>query len=148
MINAVRLYRIANKLYKYNIPIIPKIIKLIIFLVYNSILPYECEIGKNTSLGYGGIAVVVHKDAVIGKGCIISQCVTIGGKQNSKGVPKIGNNVHIGAGAKILGNISIGNNVLIGANAVVLKDIPDNSIVAGVPAKIIKVNDMSRGKYE
>lgn len=148
MINAVNLYRIANKLYKCKIPIIPKIIKLIIFLVYNSILPYECEIGKNTLLGYGGIAVVIHKDAIIGNDCIISQGVTIGGKQNSKGVPVIGNNVHIGAGAKVLGNISIGNNVSIGANAVVLKDIPDNSIAVGVPARIIKLNEVSRGTYE
>lgn len=148
MINAVKLYRIANKLYRYNIPIIPQIIKLIIFLIYNSILPYECEIGDDTSLGYGGIAVVIHKEAVIGKRCIISQCVTIGGKQNSNGAPIIGNNVHIGAGAKVLGNIIIGNNVLIGANAVVLKDIPDNCIVAGVPAKIIGINDINRGKDE
>lgn len=139
MINGVKLYRIAKKLHRCKIPIIPKIIKFIIFILYNSILPYECEIGTNTILGYGGIAVVIHKDAVIGKECVISQCVTIGGKQNSNGAPRIGDNVHIGAGAKILGNISIGNNVLIGANAVVLTDIPDNSVVAGVPAKIIKI---------
>lgn len=148
MINAVKLYRIANKLYKYKIPIIPKIIKLIIFFVYNSILPYECEIGEDTLLGYGGISVVVHKKAIIGRECTISQGVTIGGKQNSNGAPKIGNNVHIGAGAKVLGDIVIGNNVLIGANAVVIKDVPDNSIVAGVPAKIIKINEMSKNEYE
>lgn len=52
------------------------------------------------------------------------------------GVPKIGNNVQIGCGAVIIGNVTIGNNVYIGANAVVLKDVPDNSIAVGVPAKI------------
>ena len=55
-------------------------------------------------------------------------------------MPVIGDNVHISAGARILGPIRIGNNVIIGANAVVVKDVPDNCIVAGVPAKIIKDN--------
>ena len=66
--------------------------------------------------------------------------VTIGGKSGWYEVPVIGNNVHISAGARILGPVRVGNNVLIGANAVVVKDVPDNCVVAGVPAKIIKEN--------
>lgn len=96
--------------------------------------------GKGTKFGYGGIAVVIHARAVIGNNCIIGQCVTIGGKSKHKNVPRIGNNVQISIGAKILGPITIGDNVIVGANAVVVKDVPANCIVAGVPAKIIRNN--------
>lgn len=137
MIDAIKLYRLANWLYKKKIPILPKIIKGIIFLIYNSSIPYEAEIGEKTKLGYGGIAVVIHKRAKIGEKCIISQCVTIGGRSN-KGVPIIGDSVYIGAGAKVLGGIKVGSNSIIGANAVVISDVEENTVVAGVPAKVIK----------
>ena len=71
----------------------------------------------------------------IGKGFKI-QHVTIGYKGTGK--PRIGNNVTVCCGAKVLGDITVGNNVVIGANAVVCKDVPDNCVVGGVPAKIIK----------
>lgn len=73
---------------------------------------------------------------------MIAQHVTVGGG-NSRypGVPTIGNNVHISHGAIVFGGISIGNNVDIGANAVVNKPVPDNAIVAGVPAKILRIKD-------
>lgn len=137
MINAIKLYKIANILYKKRVPLIPKLIKGLIFIVYNSSIPYESSIGYDTRFGYGGIAVVIHKNAIIGNDCIISQGVTIGGRSGIKEVPIIGNNVYIGAGAKVLGNITIGDNVVIGANAVVINDIPSNVTVAGIPAKII-----------
>lgn len=57
------------------------------------------------------------------------------------GTPVIGDNVKIGTGAKIIGGVTVGNNVFIGANAVVVKDVPDNCVVGGVPAKIIKYVD-------
>lgn len=63
--------------------------------------------------------------------------VTIGNRKNDHDVPVIGDNVDIGAGAKLLGAITIGNNVHIGANTVVLKDVPDNSVAVGVSARII-----------
>lgn len=141
MINSVKLYRIAHKLYKIGIPIIPSIIKGIIFLIYNSSIPFQCEIGEGSYFGYGGIAVVIHKEARIGKNCMIAQCVTIGGKQGANGAPSIGDNVVVSAGAKVIGNIKIGNNCIIGANAVVTKDLPDNAVAAGVPAKIIKYRE-------
>ncbi len=84
--------------------------------------------------------MVIHSRAVIGKNCIIGANVTIGGKSRWYEVPVIGDTVDIATGAKILGPIRIGNNVTIGANAVVVKDVPDNCIVAGIPAKIIKTN--------
>jgi len=78
--------------------------------------------------------IVVSKDAKIGENCRIHPSTSIG---NYNGAPTIGNNVYIGPGAKLFGNISIGNNVAIGANAVVNTDIPDNVTVGGIPAKII-----------
>lgn len=80
--------------------------------------------------------LVVNNNAKIGKNCRIHVGVNIGGFKG--GVPTIGDNVYIGPGAKLFGGISIGNNVQIGANAVVNKSFPDNVIIAGVPAKIVK----------
>lgn len=74
----------------------------------------------------------------MGENCQIYQQVTIG---NNRGIPTIGNNVVICAGAKVIGPITIGDDCVIGANAVVTKDIPSHSIVVGIPAKIIKTRD-------
>lgn len=110
------------------------------YLLFNCSVPANCVIGKGSKFAYGGIGVVIHGRAVIGKNCIIGQNVTIGGKSGWFEVPCIGDNVEISAGARIIGPVRIGNNVIIGANAVVVKDVPDNCIVAGIPAKIIKEN--------
>ena len=138
--NIGNFYRVAHKLDNLGIPLLPKIIYYIQFILFNSSVPYKCKSGEGTVFGYGGIAVVVHERAVIGKRCLIGQNVTIGGKSKKYEVPIIGNHVYIGAGAKILGDIIIGDDVIIGANSVVICDIPSNCIAAGVPAKIIKSN--------
>lgn len=142
MINAIVFYNISRWLYLHHIPLLPKFITLIIFLIYNSKVPYQAQIGKGTKLGYGGIGVVIHSKSIIGKNCSINQQVTIGGG-NSKyeGVPIIGDNVYIAKGAIVYGGITIGNNVTIGANAVVNKPVPDNAIVEGIPAKILRYKD-------
>lgn len=110
------------------------------YVIYSNHIPAGIQIGENTKFEHHGLGCVIHEKAIIGSNCKIFQNVTIGAKwpENSKcdGVPKIGNNVQIGCGAAIIGNITIGNDVYIGANAVVLNDIPDNSIAVGVPAKI------------
>ena len=80
--------------------------------------------------------IIISHFAEIGKNCTIYQQVTIAQDENDKAAI-IGDNVVIGAGAKIIGNVRIGNNVKIGANAVVVKDVPDNSTAVGVPARII-----------
>ncbi len=107
-------------------------------IIWGAYIPPSAKISKGTRFGYGGSSVVIHARAVIGKNCIISPCVTIGGRSKIYEVPTIGDGVFIGGGAKVLGNVKIGNNVVIGANAVVVHDVPDNCIVAGIPAKIIK----------
>jgi serine O-acetyltransferase len=132
------LYRIGNFFYTHRIPFIPKIFDLLIRLIHNSAVFSCCKIGSGTKFAYGSIAVVIHRRAVIGTSCMIGSCVTIGGKSGSKSVPVIGNNVYIATGAKILGDITVGDNCVIGANAVLINSIPNNTLVAGIPAKILK----------
>lgn len=126
----------------HHIPVLPKLITLLIFLIYNSKIPYQAKIGRGSTFGYGGMGVVIHSKSIIGVNCTICQQVTIGGG-NSRfpGVPVIGNNVYIAKGSIVMGGITIGSNVTIGANAVVTKPVSDNAIVAGVPAKILRIKE-------
>ena len=97
-------------------------------------LPCEVQIGRNFVIDHFG-GVIVHGGARFGDNCRIRNGVTIGlQRTNEIYAPVFGDNVDIGAGAKILGRIRIGNNVVIGANAVVITDVPDDSIAVGVPA--------------
>lgn len=98
------------------------------------------SIGKNLFIDHG-TGVVIGETAVIGDNVTMFHGVTLGGTSNErdkKRHPTIGNNVFIGSGAKILGNITIGNNVKIGANAVVLKDVEDDRTVVGIPGYVVK----------
>lgn len=102
------------------------------------------SIGSGLYIGhFGGINVSVH--SVIGKNLNISQQVTIGitNRGKNRGIPTIGNDVYIGPGARIIGGVKIGNNVAVGANCVVTKDVPDNSVVVGIPGKVIS----AKGSY-
>ena len=84
--------------------------------------------------------IFVHSNAKIGKNCCIQPGVVIGQKDGPDTVPILGDNVFIGTGAKLVGKITVGNNVIIGPNSVVLTDIPDDCVVLGIPARIIKRN--------
>lgn len=103
-------------------------------------IPVRTHIGKGLCIGHFG-SIVINPDAVLGSNISILQGATIGRSQRGprKGEPVIGDCVYIGPGAKIIGAVKIGNNVVVGANAVVTKDVPDNAVVAGVPAKIISM---------
>jgi serine O-acetyltransferase len=99
-------------------------------------LPCEVEVGRNFVIDHFG-GVVVSGYARFGNDCRIRTGVVVGlARVDDPCAPKIGDNVDIGAGAKLLGRITIGNNVVIGANAVVVRDVPDDSIAAGVPAVV------------
>jgi serine O-acetyltransferase len=99
-------------------------------------LPCEVRIGRNFVIDHFG-GIIISGYAQFGDNCRIRNGVVVGLRRvEEKCAPIIGDNVDIGAGAKLLGPIRIGNHVLIGANAVVLCDVPDNSIAAGVPAQI------------
>lgn len=135
--NAIHLYRIAHYLHCKHIPLLPGLLRLLMFLLYNSVIPPKCRIGQGSWFAHGGIGVVLHPDCLIGDRVLIGQGVTIGGNFGC-GVPKIGNDVWIGPGARILGAITIGCNTIIGANAVVISDVAENSVIGGVPGKLIK----------
>ena len=118
--------------------------KILYFKLIRYQLKYGIQISPITKIGYGlsiphSGGIVIGGNAKIGKNCTILQGVTIGSNlyKSREHVATIGDNVLIGAGAKIIGPIKIGNNVTIGANSVVVNDIPDDVVVAGNPAKII-----------
>jgi serine O-acetyltransferase len=102
------------------------------------------KIGKGFRILHFG-CIFIADPVEIGEYCQISQGVTLGwaGRGDRKGCPIIGDRCFIGAGAKVIGKIKVGNNVAIGANSVVTKDVPDNAVVAGIPAKIINYNGSS-----
>lgn len=105
---------------------------------YGISISYQTKIGSGFYIGHFG-GIVVNQHSVIGKNCNISHQVTLG-KANrgaKKGYPVIGDNVYIGPGAKVVGRVRVGNNVAIGANCVITKDMPDNSVVVGIPGKVI-----------
>lgn len=132
------LHRTANWLHRKKVPLLPKLIYVLQYLVANSMVPPSVQIGPGSFFAYRGIGVVIHKRAVIGSHCTIGQGITIGGRSKHVEVPVIGNNVYMGPGCRILGPIKIGDNVIIGPNSVVLHDVPSNSIVVGIPGKVIK----------
>ncbi len=128
-----------------KIPIIRQLLRLFCAIWEQTIrILFNCEFPNSAEIGAGiymphPYSIVIHCDAKIGETCNISQNVTIGigGRGKKTGVPKIGDRVFIAPGAKIFGAITIGNDVAIGANAVVTKNLPDNAVAVGVPAKII-----------
>jgi putative colanic acid biosynthesis acetyltransferase WcaB len=103
-------------------------------------LPRKLIAGKGLII-YHGQALVVNQGVIIGENCVLRNSVTIGHKKLADGTftkcPRIGNNVDVGANVCIIGEVTIGNNVIIGAGAVVIKDIPDNSIAVGNPARVL-----------
>jgi serine O-acetyltransferase len=144
---AVRIAYLANKAYK-KVPLkkigggIAQILKNINRIIYSCDIAYQVEIPPETKLPHQGLGVVLHPEVILGSNCSIYQNVTLGerGLRNGKNIiaPVIGNNVVIGAGSVVLGGIKVGNNVVIGANSVVIDNVPDNAVVAGVPAKVKK----------
>ncbi|MET0403906.1 MAG: serine acetyltransferase [Cystobacter sp.] len=147
-IDAMSLYRLGHKLHLRGVPVVPALLRKAIHFLHGSYLPPQAEIGEGTQLGYGGMGIVIHKDAKIGRHCLISHQVTVGGRSGLKDLPVIGDYVRIGAGAKILGNVRIGDFAIIGANAVVVKDVAPGSVVGGIPAREIRKDPDPLATYE
>lgn len=133
-------YRFSHKLYKKKFYFIARLISQFArFLTGIEIHP-GARIGKGLFIDHG-MGVVIGETAEIGDNVTIYHGVTLGGtgKEKGKRHPTVGDNVVIGAGAKVLGPVYVGKDAKIGANAVVLKDVPCNSTAVGIPAKIIGV---------
>lgn len=141
-IGAIGLYRISRQAYLDGLLEGAKFLHGFIRIKYSCRAPYTAIIGEGTTLSLSGLGTAIHPATVIGDNCVIAQNVTLGGRAGKNSAPIIGNNVFVGPGAKCIGG-KIGNNVVIGANSVVVDEIPDNCVVAGVPAKIIS-RDMEK----
>jgi len=137
--HAILMHRINHALRNAGIPVLPRLLShLSRFLTGIEIHP-AAKIGPGFFIDHG-MGTVIGETTEVGDDCLLYQGVTLGGtgKEKGKRHPTLGNNVVVGAGAKILGAITIGNNVIIGANSVVLKPVPDNAICVGVPGRITK----------
>ena len=139
-LKAVRSYRRAHWFYQHKFYTIARIISQRARHKTGSEIHPGAQIGKGLFIDHG-MGVVIGETTIIGDNCLLYQGVTLGGTGKDKGKrhPTLGDNVMVGAGAKVLGPINIGNNVKVAANAVVLKDIPDNCTAVGVPARIARM---------
>lgn len=143
-LHAVIFHRFAHYFYKRKRFFIARLISQISrFITHIEIHP-GAELGRGILIDHGS-GVVIGETTKIGDNCTIYQGVTLGGIGLNKGKrhPTLGKNVVVGAGAKILGSFEVGDNSKIAANAVLLKPIGDNTIVAGVPAKPIKIDGVA-----
>lgn len=138
---AVRSYRRANWFFKRGHKFIAR------WISQRSRKRTGIEIHPGATIGRDlfidhGMGVVIGETAEIGDGCTIYQGVTLGGtgKESGKRHPTLGNNVLVGAGAKVLGPFRVGDNARVAAGAVVLSEVPDNATAVGVPARIVRLN--------
>lgn len=136
----IRLHRISHFLWRLRIPVLPRLMKLLIRVVFGCVLPPSARVGHGVLLSYQGLGTVIHKDAELQDGVIVMTGVTIGGRAGRKGAPVIEAGALIGTGAKVLGPIRIGTRASIGANAVVISDIPPFAVDVGIPARVIRIN--------
>lgn len=137
-LHALWLYRFAHSLHQFRLPVIPRLISQLARWLTGIEIHPGAVIGKGTFIDHG-MGVVIGETAIIGDNALIYQGVTLGGtgKEMGKRHPTLGNNVVIGAGAKVLGNIEIGDNSRIGAGSVVLKSVPSDCTVVGIPGRVV-----------
>ena len=138
-LHAIILHRTAHWLWKKGVPLFPRVISHISrFLTGIEIHP-GATIGDGFFIDHG-MGVVIGETTIIGNNVTLFQGVTLGGtgKEKGKRHPTLGNNIVVGVGAKVLGDIFIGDNVKIGANSVVLESVPSNATVVGVPGRVVK----------
>ncbi len=147
--HALLMYRLAHSMSKKGMVLPARAVSQFAkFLTGIEIHP-GAEIGKGLFIDHGS-GVVIGETAIIGDNCTIYQGVTLGGtgKETGKRHPTLGNNVMIGAGAKLLGNFTVGDNSKIAAGAVVLHNVPANSTAVGIPAHVVKKNGEKVAKPE
>ena len=146
---ALILHRIAHKLRYWGIPVIPRMISYISRIITGIEIHPGARIGRKFFIDHG-MGVVIGETTFIGDNVLIYQGVTLGGtgKEHGKRHPTLGDNVIVGAGAKILGNLKIGENSRIGAGSVVVDDVPENSTVVGIPGRVVHQSIMVDGQLQ
>lgn len=137
---AVRAYRRANWFYRRNMKFIARFISQHARKKTGIEIHPGATIGKNLFIDHG-MGVVIGETAIIGDNCILYQNVTLGGtgKDHGKRHPTLGDNVLVGAGAKVLGPFKVGDNARVAAGAVVLDEVPANATAVGVPARVVRI---------
>ncbi|MBO5947493.1 serine O-acetyltransferase [bacterium] len=146
-LHALIMHRIAHRLDSWKIPFLPRAISSFSrFLTGIEIHP-KAQIGRRFFIDHG-MGVVIGETTIIGDDVLIYQGVTLGGtgKDHGKRHPTLCNNVTVGAGAKVLGNITIGESSVIGASSVVIEDVPEHCTVVGVPGRIVHQKKYIAGK--
>ena len=141
-LHATMAHRVAHRLHKKGYTFAARAISQSAKFVTGIEIHPGATIGKGFVIDHGS-GIVIGETAEIGDNCTLYQGVTLGGtgKDTGKRHPTLGDNVLVGAGAKVLGPFKVGSNSKIAANAVVLKEIPENSTAVGVPAKVVKVGN-------
>ena len=142
---AVLIFRLNHKLWNRGFKLVSRLLSNITRIFTGVEIHPAAEIGSNLFIDHG-TGVVIGETAVIGDDCTLYHGVTLGGTSWEKGKrhPTLGNNVVVGAGAKILGPIAIESGARIGSNAVVVKNVPENSTVVGIPARIVASEAQSK----
>jgi len=137
-LHALCLHRISHKLWHLRLPLLPRFLSQLGRLLTGVEIHPGARIGSGVFIDHG-MGVVIGETAVIGNRCLLFQGVTLGGtgKQTGKRHPSLGENVVVGAGAKVLGAISVGANTRIGAGSVLLRDVEPDCTVVGVPGRVI-----------
>ena len=147
---AVLMFRLNHKLWNRGFKLVSRLLSNITRIFTGVEIHPAAEIGGNLFIDHG-TGVVTGETAVIGNDCTLYHGVTLGGTSWEKGKrhPTLGNNVVVGAGAKILGPIAVKSGARIGSNAVVVKNVPENSTVVGIPARIVaSETDSKEGKSD
>ena len=150
-LQALLLHRFAHWLFLMRIPLIPRLISHISRFITGIEIHPGAQIGQGVFIDHG-MGVVIGETAIVGDRSLIYQGVTLGGtgKETGKRHPTLGENVVVGAGAKVLGNLEIGDNVRIGAGSVVLRNVPSDCTVVGIPGRVVhrsgvKINPLEHG---
>ncbi len=135
---ALSLHRISHLLWKSGLPLLPRVLSQITRTLTGIEIHPGATIGKGVFIDHG-MGVVIGETAEIGHRCLLYQGVTLGGtgKESGKRHPTLGENVVVGAGAKVLGAINVGSNTRIGAGSVVVRDVEANSTVVGIPGRVV-----------
>lgn len=137
-LQAILFHRLSHWLWVLGLPFIPRFMSHLGRFVTGIEIHPGAQIGQGVCIDHG-MGIVIGETAIVGDYCLIYQGVTLGGtgKETGKRHPTLGENVVVGAGAKVLGNIQIGNDVRIGAGSVVLRDVPSDCTVVGVPGRVV-----------
>ncbi len=137
-LQALGMHRVSHWLWTLGLPLVPRLLSQFSRWLTGIEIHPGATIGRGVFIDHG-MGVVIGETAIIGDYCLIYQGVTLGGtgKETGKRHPTLGENVVVGAGAKVLGNLLIGSNVRIGAGSVVLRDVPADCTVVGIPGRIV-----------